>query len=434
MRPLDREILRLAVPALGALVAEPLFLLADSAVVGTLGVRPLAGLGVAATVLGTLVGLCVFLAYGTTAAVARRLGAGDLPGALRQGVDGLWLALVIGGCLAVFLAVTAEPVVRALGATGEVAAYAETYLRVSTLGIPAMLVVLAATGVLRGLQDTRTPLIVAVSAAVANLGLELLFVLVLHLGIAGSAWATVLAQVGAAAVFVAVVARGVRGTGTGLRADRAGVRLAATASVPLLVRTVALRMVFVVSLVVAAGMGDRELAAYQVSLQTWYFLALGLDALAIAGQAIVGRLLGAGDVAVARATTRRLVWWGLALGSALAGLVLLVRPAYVLLFTSDPGVRAQLSAALVIVAVQQVVAGPTFVLDGILIGSGDARFLAMAQTLTLLAFLPAAWLVARTGGGLVALWCALGLFMTVRLALLAGRARGDAWLVTGAVR
>jgi putative MATE family efflux protein len=430
----DREIIRLAVPALGALVAEPLFLLADSAVVGTLGVGPLAGLAVAATVLGTLVGLCVFLAYGTTASVARLLGAGDRPAALRQGVDGMWLGLGLGVALGLVLVAVAQPLTRALGASPATAAYAVTYLRISTLGLPAMLVVLAATGVLRGLQDTVTPLVVAVVAAVANLALELLLVLVLHRGIAGSAAATVVAQWGAATAFAVVVGRGLRGSGTALRPDARGVRSAATASVPLLVRTVALRLVFVVSLVVAAGIGDRALAAYQVSLQTWYLLALVLDALAIAAQAMVGRLLGAGDVAEARATLHRLVWWGVLVGAGLGVVVLLLRPAYVLLFTSDAGVRRELAAALVLVAAHQVVAGATFVLDGVLIGAGDARFLAVAQTATLVLYLPAAWLVVASGGGLVALWVALGYFMMCRLALLGWRAHGDAWLVTGAVR
>jgi putative MATE family efflux protein len=259
-------------------------------------------------------------------------------------------------------------------------------------------------------------------------------VLGLHLGIAGSAAATVVAQTSAAAAFVVVVGRGLRGTGTTPYPDAAGVRAAARSSVPLLVRTLALRLVFVVSLAVAATAGDRALAAYQVSLQTWFLLALALDALAIAGQAIVGRLLGAGDVGQARWMVRRLVWWGVGVGAGLGVLVVATRPAYVLLFTSDAGVRAELSAALLLVAAHQVVAGATFVLDGVLIGSGDARFLAGAQTVALVAYLPAAWLVVATGGGLVALWVALGFFMLVRLALLAWRASGDAWLVTGAVR
>lgn len=431
---LDREILRLAVPALGALVAEPLFLLSDSAVVGTLGVQPLAALGVAATVLATLVGLCVFLAYATTAAVARRTGAGDPVGALRQGLDGVWLAVGLGLVLLVALEVAAPELVRWLGASAPVQPLAVTYLRVSAFGLPSMLVVLAATGVLRGRQDTRTPLVVAVTAAAVNLALCLLFVLGLGFGVAGSAWATVTAQTGAALVYAVLLVRAARSLGARLSPDRAGVRRSASAGAPLFVRTVALRAVFVTATAVAARIGDAELAAYQVSMQTWYLLALAMDALAIAGQAIVGRQLGAGDAAAARATTHRLVGWGVGAGVALGVLLLAVRPAFVLLFTDDPSVRSLLSAALVLVALHQLVAGPVFVLDGVLIGAGDGRFLAWAQLVTYLAFLPAAVLVLALDGGLVALWVALAEFMLVRLVVLAWRARGDRWLVTGAVR
>lgn len=193
-RAQDREILRLAVPAFFALVAEPLFILADAAIVGHLGTPELAGLGIAGAVLTTLVNLCVFLAYATTASVARLVGAGDRRGAIRQGVDGVWLAALVGAGLLVVGAVTAPWVVDAFDASATAAPHATTYLRISSLGIPAMLIVLAATGVLRGLQDTRTPLVVAVAGFGANLVLNLALVYGADLGIAGSAWGTVIAQ------------------------------------------------------------------------------------------------------------------------------------------------------------------------------------------------------------------------------------------------
>jgi len=432
--PHDREILRLAGPALGALVAEPLFLLADSAIVGRLGTAQLAGLGIAGTVLATVVNLCVFLAYGTTAAVARRVGAGDLRGAIAQGVDGIWLAVLVGVTLIAVGVPLSEPVVEALGASSEVAPYALTYLRISLLGLPGMLVVLAGTGVLRGLQDTRTPLAVAVGAASVNLALDLLFVPVLGYGIAGSAWATVIAQTGGAVVYGVVVVRGARQHGAPLRPDLPGIRAAGTAGVPLLVRTLALRVVLVAATVVATRIGDTALAAHQVAFTTWLALALALDAIAIAGQAIVGRYLGAGDRAGARSATRRMVEWGVAAGVVSGLAVLAARPAYVPIFSTDPRVRELLAAALLVVAVHQPVAGVVFTLDGVLIGAGDARYLAVASVVTTVAFLPAAAAVLGFGGGLVALWWALGWFLLVRLALLGARAGSDAWLVTGAVR
>jgi len=430
--PHDREIVRLALPAFGALVAEPLFLLADSAIVGHLGTPQLAGLGVAGALLATAVTLCVFLAYGTTAAVARRLGAGDQRGALALGVDGMWLAAGLGVVIALLGVVAAEPLVDAFGTSEAATPYALTYLRVSLAGIPAMLVVLAATGVLRGLQDTRTPLVVAATGAAANVVLNLVLVYGAGMGIAGSALGTVLAQVGMAATFVAVVVRGARVHGASLRPDLAGIRAAGTTGVPLLLRTLTLRAALLVMAYVATAQGTRSVAAHQVAFTIWTFLALALDAVAIAGQAIVGRYLGAGDVAGTRAATRRMVEWGVAAGVLTAVLVVALRPVYVPLFTGDPAVRDLISAVLVVAAVLQPVAGAVFTLDGVLIGAGDGRYLAWAGVLTLLAFLPlAAWVLADDGG-LVALWWAFGAFMLARLATLVWRERGAAWLVTGA--
>jgi putative MATE family efflux protein len=432
--PYDREILRLAVPALGALVAEPLFLLTDSAIVGHLGTPQLAGLGVAGAILVTAVSLCVFLAYGTTAAVARRTGAGDLRGALTQGVDGLWLAAAIGSVLTVAGLPLVGPLIAAFGTSPSATPYAETYLRISLFGVPAMLVVLAATGVLRGLQDTRTPLVVAVAAAVGNLVLTVTFVFGLGLGIAGSALGTVLAQLGAAAWLGTIVVRGAHRHGASLRPDRRGIRAAGTAGVPLLVRTVTLRAALLVATYVAVQQGTVELASHQVAFAIWNLLALALDAIAIAGQAMVGRYLGMSDTAAARAATQRMVQWGVGAGIVLAVLVVLARPAYVPLFSNDPAVLEQLGSVLVVAAVFQPVAGVVFALDGVLIGAGDGPYLAWAGVVTLVVFLPLAGLVLLADAGLVALWWAFGGFMVARMVTLVLRERSTAWLVTGAVR
>ncbi len=432
--PADREIGRLAVPAFFALVAEPLFLLADAAIIGHLGTAELAGLGLAATVLTTLVGLSVFLAYGTTGAVARMVGAGELRGALRQGVDGCWLAIAIGVTCAALGWPLARTVVSWFGATSEVADHATDYLRVSLLGLPAMLLVLAATGVLRGLQDTRTPLVVVVAGSIANVVLNLVLVYPVGLGLVGSALGTVLAQVGMAAAFARVVVRNARAHRAALTPDPRGVRRSFGAGVPLLVRTVAMRVVLLTAAYVATSLGTAELAAYQISFTIWTLLALALDAVAIAAQALVGRALGAGSVADARAATRRMVEWGIGIGVCLGVLVAALRFAYVPLFTPDEDVRALLSSALLIVAIQQPLAGWVFVLDGVLIGAGDGRFLAAASVATMLVFLPVAWLVATADAGLGALWWAIAAWLAARCVALAVRERGPGWAVTGAVR
>jgi len=431
----DREIIALALPAFGALVAEPLFVMADSAIVGHLGTPQLAGLGIAATLLTTGVNVFVFLAYGTTAAVARRVGAGDLPAAIRQGMDGIWLALLLGAAVVAAVLPTAPALVGAFGASDSAAPYAVTYLRISALGIPAMLVVLAATGVLRGLQDTRTPLYVAVGGFSANLVLNLLLVYGAGLGIAGSAWGTVIAQCGMAAVYLAVVVRGARRHGASLRPDAAGIRASGRAGVPLLVRTLSLRAVLVLATAVAARLGDAEVAAHQVTLTLWSLLAFALDAIAIAGQAIIGRYLGAGDAEGARAACRRMVQWGIASGAVLGALVVAARPLLLPLFTSDPAVHDVLTPVLLVVAVTSPVAGVVFVLDGVLMGAGDGPYLAWAMLLTLVVFAPAALAVPALGGGLTALWWTVaGLMMATRLATLWLRARSGRWIVTGAVR
>ncbi|WP_343999518.1 MATE family efflux transporter [Streptomyces thermocarboxydovorans] len=430
----DREIVTLAVPAFGALVAEPLFVMADSAIVGHLGTAQLAGLGVASALLMTAVSVFVFLAYATTAAVARRVGAGDLPAAIRQGMDGIWLALLLGAVVVALVLPTSPGLVELFGASDTAAPYATTYLRISALGIPAMLVVLAATGVLRGLQDTKTPLYVAVGGFVANGVLNAVLVYGAGLGIAGSAWGTVIAQSGMAAVYLVVVVRGARRHGASLRPDAAGIRASAQAGAPLLVRTLSLRAILMIATAVAARLGDTDIAAHQIILSLWSLLAFALDAIAIAGQAIIGRYLGAGDAQGARHVCRRMVEWGIAVGVVLGVLVVLARPVFLPLFTSDSAVKDAALPALVIVALSQPISGIVFVLDGVLMGAGDGPYLAWAMLLTLAVFTPVALLVPVLGGGLTALWAAMTLMMTVRMLTLWLRSRSGRWLVTGATR
>jgi putative MATE family efflux protein len=430
----DREIVMLAVPAFGALVAEPLFVMADSAIVGHLGTAQLAGLGVASALLTTAVSVFVFLAYATTAAVARRVGAGDLQAAIRQGMDGIWLALLIGATVIAVALPSAPALVDLFGTSDTAAPYATTYLRISSLGIPAMLIVLAATGVLRGLQNTKTPLYVAVSGFVANAALNVGLVYGADLGIAGSAWGTVIAQWGMAAVYLIVVVCGARRQGASLRPDAAGIRASAQAGVPLLVRTLSLRAILLIATAVAARLGDADIAAHQIILSLWSLLAFALDAIAIAGQAIIGRYLGANDPRGARAACRRMVQWGIAVGLTLGLLVILARPLFLPLFTSDATVKDTALPALIMVALSQPICGVVFVLDGVLMGAGDGPYLAGAMVVTLAVFVPAALLVPAVGGGLTALWGAMTLMMAVRMLTLLLRARSGRWIVTGATR
>ncbi len=435
-RAIDTQILGLALPAFLALVAEPLFLLADAAVVGHLGTTELAGLGIASVVVRVVVGLCVFLAYGTTAAVARQVGAGRRAEALTQGVDGLWLAVLIGGATCLIGLAATGPLVGLFGVDTEVGAAATTYLRLAWLGVPPMLLVLAATGVLRGLHDTRTPLYVAVAANLANIALNVALVYGLRLGIAGSALGTDLAQLGSAAALVSVVVRLARREGASLRPDFPGVRRSAHAGGPLIVRTVSLQACLVTMTWCAAGLGATATATHQLASTVWTFLAYALDAVAIAAQALTGSALGAGDVGRTRRTTDRMVRIGVVSGVVTGVLLALTAPVLGPIFTSDPEVVALLGRVLLVAALFQPVAGVVFVLDGVLIGAGDGRYLAAGAVLVTGAFVPVALLtvhLAPAGStGLPWLWLAFGaVFIGGRAAVLLRRARGDAWMVAG---
>ncbi len=431
-RAQDKEIARLAVPAFAALISEPLFLLADAAIVGHLGTAQLAALGIAGVVVQTVVGLFVFLAYGTTSTVARTIGAGDPRGALSVGIDGIWLALIIGAVAAVTTFAGVPAIVDAFGPAADVRGFAITYLRIAVFGIPALLLMFAATGVLRGLQDTKTPLVVAVIANVVNVALNLLFVYGFDWGIAGSAAGTLVAQGIAALVIAYIVVRAARRYGASLVPHRPGVIAAWRTGVPLMVRTLTLRAALLLATYVAASISTPAIAAHQVAFTLWTFLAFALDAIAIAGQAITGKLLGARDAAGARAATRRMILWGVVSGVVLGVLLAVTRPLVVPLFTPDAEVQQQLSAVLLIVALSQPVSGIVFVLDGVLIGAGDGRYLAWAGVINLVAFVPMAFAVLWLGGGLEWLWWAFTGFMSVRLLTLWWRQRTDAWLVLGA--
>jgi len=427
-----RQILALALPALGALVAEPLFVLADSAIVGHLGPAQLAGLGTAGAALNTLVNVCVFLAYGTTAQVSRLIGAGRRRDALARGVDGMYLAAGLGLVLAVVGLVCADPIVRWLGAGAQAAPYAATYLRGSSLGLPGMLVVLAATGLLRGLHDMRTPLLVAIAAAVVNTAANWVLVYPCGFGIAGSAAGTACVQTAMAAVYGYAAWRACRGEQVPAYPSARAIGASLSANFALLARTIGLRVYLLAAVWAAGTLGTVALAAHTIASNLWSALALALDALAIAAQALVGHELGAGNTGRVRAVVARMNRWGLAFGVATGIGLLALCPLLPGAFTADPAVRSALIPVLVVAALFQPAAGVVFVLDGVLIGAGDAGYLAWASLACTGIFLGALAVVLAAGWGLVGLWCAVGVFTLARLACLWARARGTAWMRVGA--
>ena len=461
---LNRQVLSLALPALGALIAEPLFVLADSAMVGHLGAVSLAGLSLASSILTTTVGLFVFLAYATTATTARLFGAGRRIEGLRAGVDGMWLALLLGLGAGAFLGLTAPWLTEAMGAHGPVAQAAIAYLRASCPGLPGMFVVLAATGVLRGLLDTRTPFVVATGGAVLNIVVNAILLYGVGMGIAGSGAGTAIAQTAMALALAGPIARTARAAGVGLLPHREGLRASLGSGTPLLIRSLSLRVAILATVWAATALGDVSLAAHQVVNALWTFAAFALDALAVAAQALIGTALGQAqrsdadsatsdtevdiaadtDTQSASATAgwsidellRRLLAWGAGTG-VLIGVLMAAGAAWLPhVFTSDPGVITAATPTLLVAASALPLAGVVYLLDGVLMGAGDGRYLAWAGLLTLVPYVPLALLigggalpgVVGTISGLVLLWIAFAwVFMAARGATTYLRARGTAW-------
>ena len=426
--PHDREIARLALPALGALAAEPLYVLADTAIVGHLGRQQIAALGLAGTVLAGAFTIFNFLTYGTTAVVARASGAGRQEEAARLAAQALWASLGIGVVLLVACELVAAPLLAGLGAQGRSGDLALLYFRIAALGLPAALIALAGQGYLRGVSNLRRPLEIVVAANVANLVLEVLFVYVFHWGIAGSAAGTAVAQAGMAAAFVVEL---LRPPAPSRRPSLPEMRPLFRIGRQIFVRTAALYASFLVAASVLARMGDAQIGAHQIAYQLFTLLALLLDAVAIAGQVIVGRMLGAGDAGGAHAAAVRMIWWSVAIGLAFA--VVLAPLSYALprAFTGDPRVLHQAALLWPFLAAMQPLGGAVFALDGILIGAGDTRYLMWSMLAASSLFVLLAALALAFGWGVVGVWAALDVIIAARLALLGPRFVRRRWAVVG---
>ena len=427
----DREILRLAVPAFGALVAEPLYVLVDTAVVGHLGTPQLGGLALAGQLLLSVYALFIFLAYGTTAAVARLLGAGREADAARWGVQALLMALVVGVAAGGLLYGLSDPLLVLLGGEGEVLREARIYLHISLGGLPALMITLAGVGYLRGGLDMARPLKVAVFTAAGNLVLELVLIYGLGFGIGASAASTVAAQWAGAVLYVYWVLKGARPHVRSLRPDPAVLRRLLGTGGALVTRTAALQGAFVVAAAVAARTGLADLGAHQINAQLFGFSALALDALAIAAQGMIGTMLGAGDAIGARGVGRRVTWWGLIFGLVAAAPAVGLRPVLPQLFSNDTAVVSLAGFLMLHLALMLPINGVVFALDGVLIGAGDLRYLAGAMLAAAGVFVPLAVGVRLADAGIGWLWGALVIFMVARLAGVGLRFAGHQWVRLG---
>ena len=424
-----RRILSFAVPALGALAAEPLYVLVDTAVVGHLGSVSLAGLAVAGGFLANSTWLVNFLSYGTTQRAARQYGAGDRTGAIRSGVQATWLALALGLVAVLLLELVAGPVCSLLSGSEAQRAAALEWLRIAALGAPAILFSLAGQGWLRGVHDTRRPLVYLISANVASAIASPILVYGLDLGLRGSAIANVAAQLIAAGLFV----RALLHEGADLSPDRRAMWTQLVVGRDLMARTIAMEVAFLSATAVASRMGTASAAAHQIGIQLWTFLALVLDALAIAAQQLIGASLGAGDRSGARAAASRITRFG-AIAGVVFGLVLLAGYDIVpRLFTSDPAVIDRARVAWWWFAAMQPIAGALFALDGILIGASDNAFMRNVSIISAVGvFLPLNLLALELHLGLGGVWAGLMVFLIARFIPGYIRVRRGAWATTGA--
>ncbi|SHF35549.1 MATE family efflux transporter [Streptoalloteichus hindustanus] len=426
-----RSVLALALPALGVLAAEPLYVLVDTAVVGHLGAVPLAALAVGGVVLTQVSTQLTFLSYGTTSRAARLHGAGRRAEAVAEGVQATWLAVLVGVVLALVGQLAAGPVAGLLAGRGEVADAAVEWLRVGLFGTPFILVTMAGNGWMRGVQETARPLRYVLAGNALSAVLCPLLVHVWGWGLVGSAVANVTAQVISAGFFVrALVVERVS-----LRPEPARIWAQLGLGRDLVLRSLAFQACFVSAASVAARTSAAAAGAHQVVLQLWTFLALVLDSLAIAAQSLVGAALGGGDDRGARGVAWRVTKYGLVFGVALGVVFAALAGPLPRLFTPDAAVLAEIPHAWWFFVALQPVAGVVFALDGVLLGAGDAAFLRNATIgSAVVGFLPVVWLALALGWGLTGIWIGLAAFMVLRLAAVLARARSGRWAVVGAVR
>lgn len=428
-----RRILGIALPTLGVLVAEPLYLLFDMAIIGRLGALALAGLAVGGVIVGTVSTQLTFLSYGTTARAARRHGAGDRAGAVEEGIQASWVGLAIGVLILVVVQVFAGPLCAAIAGGGEIAGEALIWVRIALFGVPLILLSMAGNGWMRGVQDVRRPLMYVV----AGLALSALLCPVLVYGLlgaprlelAGSAVANVAGQLVSGGLFVYALLR----ERVSLRPRPSVMRAQLVLGRDLIVRSLSFQVCFVSAAAVAARFGAASVAAHQLVLQLWNFLALTLDSLAIAAQTLVGAALGAGNARGAKGIARRVTGWSEIFALLLAAAFAVGAGVIPLLFTSDPEVLDRTHVIWWFFVAMIPVAGAVFALDGVLLGAGDAAFLRTATlAAALVGFLPLIWLSLVFDWGVAGIWSGLVAFMLLRLLAVVARARSGRWARVGA--
>lgn len=423
--PDDRAIAALGIPALGALAADPLYSLVDTAFVGNLGVPQLGGLAVGVAAFTASFWIFSFLAYGVTPRVARALGAGNAAEAGRVGMQALQLAVLLGGLITLLGVVFTGPIVQLFGASDAVVRYAEPYLRIRVLAAVPVLIAQVGQGYLRGAHDTRTPTYIVVAGALANVLVGYVLIFELGWGVEGAAWATVVCQAGAAAAFLVVLRR--RMVRVGWRPDPALMKSLIRVGGELALRTGSLLTGLTMATAIAARIGTTSVGGWQIAMQLFLLLSLTMDSVAIAAQALVASHLGAGEVERAREVGRRLIALGIYLGMALMAMLLATAYPLAGVFTDSPAVSALATALLIWVALLQPVGAVAFTLDGILIGASDTGFLAIAMALSTAVFVAVMVVLYGVGLGISGLVTGMSIWMLLRAGTTWWRFRGNGW-------
>lgn len=424
-----RRILALALPALGVLAAEPLYVLIDTAVVGHLGAVSLAGLALGGTLLAVMTKQLTFLSYGTTARTARLFGAGRRSDAVAEGGQATWLAIGVGLIMFILGEVFAIRMALLLTGSSSIASATAEWLHVALLGAPAILITLAGNGWMRGVQDTMRPLrYVLIANLISAIACPIL-VYPLGFGLVGSAIANVVAQYISATLFVLALLQ----EDALLRPDWSVMRAQMVLGRDLILRSASFQICFLSAAAVAARYSAAAAGAHQIVYQLWVFLSLILDSLAIAAQALIGAALGAHRVTAARRLAWQITAYSLGLGIVLAIVFAAAYPVLPRVFTGDPAVLAQIPYAWWLFVIQQPVAGVVFALDGVLLGAADAAFLRTSTLASALCgFLPLIWLSLLFGWGLAGIWVGLTVFLVARLVATVWRTHSGAWAVAGA--
>lgn len=423
-----RSILALALPALGVLIANPLYLLLDTAVVGRLGTAELAALAAGTTIQSIVTTQLTFLSYGTTARSSRLYGAGKRSAAVSEGVQATWVALAVGFVIAALVWVLAQPLAFWLTQDFATSVAAAEWMRVAVFAVPLTLVIMAGNGWMRGVQNTRLPFLLTLCGLVP--GAAILPALVARYGLVGSAVANVTGMGVAAALFLVVLIREhARGGGGDWRPQWSVIRQQLVLGRDLILRSLSFQVSMLAAAAVAGRFGVAALAAHQILLQLWNLLTLVLDSLAIAAQTLTGAALGTGQVARAKAVgqqaTKYSTVFALVLSLAFAACAGPIQA----IFTQDQAVLAHLVVPWWLLIGMIITGGVVFALDGVLLGASDAKFLRNLTIISLLgAFVPITVLSAQLGWGLGGIWAGHLASVVVRLCGVIARFRSMRWV------